>query len=299
MGIYGISILYVLGIKCYQRIEDDQINYARQSQTNPSMTRIVQSILKAIETQGNMNFLRSPILSRMSGGNTEKKLEVKECVIGSDICMTVNASVGLLKDCATLHGFNEGLSTIFNKSLQQDGCIMFTDEDNEKIRDAIMKEDSYLQLEEQKKYLEEMKEQYPDVNVDDQIAMIEKQIQEIAGFWYGWVCICSTDGCNDNMLQPGFELNPSTNQTSNNTTKMDLFNPISNGTTEISQPQPTTQEPGNETGGETSEISQPQPTTHRLGNETRGEEQKGNEAACIHSNLLQVAFVLFIFISMI
>ena len=101
------------------------------------------------------------------------------------------------------------------------------------------------------------------------------------------------------MLQPGFEFNPATNQTTHDTTKMDVFIPITNGTTEISQPQPKTQQPGNETGGETSEISQPQPTTYRPGNLTGAKEQSGNEGACVHSNLLQIALSCFIFINII
>ena len=105
--------------------------------------------------------------------------------------------------------------------------------------------------------------------------------------------------CKNDMLQPGFEFNPATNQTTHDTTKMDVFNPITNGTTEISQPQPTTQQPGNETGGETSEISQPQPTTYRPGNLTGAKEQSGNEGACVHSNLLQIALSCFIFINII
>ena len=290
---------YVSGIKCYQLIEDYNMDSIRQSQTNPTMTRILHSISKAIETRGNMNFMKSPIMSRMNGNKLDKEFELRDCAAGSDICMKGNTSVGLWKDCETLHNFNEVMSTMLNKSLEQDGCMMFTDEDNEKIRDVIMKGNSYLQLEEQKKRLEEMKEQYPDADVDDQIAMIERRIQEIQGLWYGWVCICSTDGCNDNMLQPGFELNPTTNQTSNNTTKMDLFNPKTNGTTEISKPQPTTQPPGNETKGETSEISQPQPTTQPPGIKTGGEEQNANEGAYVYSNLLQVVFVGVIFINLI
>ena len=318
LDLVGVSYNFITlcsGIRCYQTVEEGQGNYARKSLTNPAMTKIFHSISKAIQPRGNMNFMRSPILNRMSGGNTKEEFELKVCEAGMDICMAAMGSPGLHKSCQTLRIFNEGLSTMIDKSLPEDGCIMFTDEDNEKMKEYVT-----LQLEEQKKLLEERKEQYPDAGLDDQIAMIETRIQETRGFRAEWICICSTDGCNDNMLQPAFEFNPATNQTTHDTTKMDVFNPITSGTTEISQPQPTTQEPGNETGGETSEISQHQPTTQQPGNETGGEtseisqpqpttyrpgnltgakEQSGNEGACVHSNLLQIALSCFIFINII
>ena len=237
------------------------------------MNKIFHSISKAIQPRGNMNFMRSPILNRMSGGNTKEEFELKVCEAGMDICMAAMGSPGLHKSCQTLRIFNEGLSTMIDKSLPEDGCIMFTDEDNEKMKEYVT-----LQLEEQKKLLEERKEQYPDAGLDDQIAMIETRIQETRGFRAEWICICSTDGCNDNMLQPGSELYPATNQTYPSTAKMDLAESTTYATSKTSQPQPTTNQPGKE---------------------TRKDERVASEGACIHSNLLQVAFVLFIFISMI
>merc|ERR1719414_2055004 len=124
-----------------------------------------------------MNFIRSPILNRMNGGNTKEEFELKVCEFGLDICMNAMGSSGLHKSCQTLRIFNEDLSTMIDKSLPEDGCIMFTDEDNEKMKEYIT-----VQLEEQKKLLEERKKQYPDVGLDDQIAMIESQIKEIRGF---------------------------------------------------------------------------------------------------------------------
>ena len=81
-----------------------------------------------------------------------------------------------------------------------------------------------------------------------------------------------------NMLQPGSELYPATNQTYPSTAKMDLAESTTYAASKTGQPQPTTNQPGKE---------------------TRKDERVASEGSCIHSNLLQVAFVFFIFISMI
>merc|ERR1712038_1633130 len=148
--------------------------------------------------------------------------------------------------------------------------------------------------------------------------MIETQIQETrnSSSRLEWICICSTDGCNDNMLQPGSELYPATNQTYPSTTKMDLAESTTYATSKTSQLQSTTHQMVNPATNQTShrttnmdlvdsttyatsKISQPQPTTHQPGKETRKDERVASEGACIHLNLLQMAFVCFIFISMI